>query len=95
LISRDIFTGSGTTLYVNGSNLAITGLANNTQPSDWNVTMFAVNGSVNGLSSDMQVVSGYSTARLGLYTIGTHLSITDMVNYTRSITQLNANLSRT
>jgi hypothetical protein len=74
--------------YVNGTQIALTGTQNYSQPSDWTVTILAANGSTNGLNIDTQVVANYSNARTGFYTIGTHLLPADQLSYYRAIVTL-------
>ena len=84
--------------YVNGTQVALTNtqLQNYSQPSDWSVTLLAMNGSSNGLNSDSpQVITKFSNSRIGIYTIGSHLLPQDQLAYYRAMNHLNTVMGRT
>jgi len=84
--------------YVNGTQIALTNtqLQNYSQPSDWSVTLLAMNGSSNGLNSDSpQVITKFSNSRIGIYTIGSHLLPQDQLTYYRAMNHLNTVMGRT
>lgn len=90
LSSNDILSTSTVNYYVNGAQQFITGTQNYSQPSDWSVYILAANGSATGVATETQVISNYSSARIGLYTIGNHLTGIDQLNYYNAIRQLNS-----